>query len=158
MQARAVVDGTFGAAIQAGLWPNPTITYMGMSLGQAGTAGMFNGGLVTQPIITAGKRRLDRARFLEQTKAGQWEAMAVEYRVLNDVRFHYFHALALQAIVEIQEELLQNAEDMVVTVRESYNLGIHNRRDAARGRRRACRRSGSTTSAPRTCTATSGSG
>ena len=25
-------------------------------------------------------------RFLEQTKAGQWEAMAVEYRVLNDIR------------------------------------------------------------------------
>ncbi len=89
-QAHAVVESTFGAAIQAGLWPNPSIAYMGMAIGMAGTPGMFEGAMLNQPIITAGKRRLDRARFLEQTKAGQWEAMAVEYRVLNDVRVHYF--------------------------------------------------------------------
>ncbi len=128
-QARAEVESSFGTAIQAGLWPNPTIAYMGMALGLAGTPGMFQGGMLSQPIITAGKRRLDRARFLEMTRAAQWEAMAVEYRVLNDVRVHYFHTLGLQAIVEIEKELVENMEDEVVTVRESYNLGIHNRRE-----------------------------
>ena len=129
VQARAQVEVTFGAAIQAGLWPNPTISYLGLIIGNAGTAGSFQGAVVSQPIITAGKRRLDRARFLETTKAAQWDAMAVEYRVLNDVRIHDFRTLGLQALVEVQKELLQNAEDMVVTVREGYNLGVHDRRE-----------------------------
>ena len=55
--------------------------------------------------------------------------MAVEYQVLNDVRIHFFHTLGTQAVVQIQKELLQNAEDMVVTIREGYNLGIYNRRE-----------------------------
>ncbi len=129
VQARAQVETGFGMAIQGGLWPNPTVTYIGMNIGAVGLQGNFQGGLVSQPIITAGKRRLDRARFLETTKAAQWEAMAVEYRVLNDVRIHYFRTFGQQAIVEIRKELLENAEEMVVTARESYNLGVHNRRE-----------------------------
>ncbi len=127
VQARAQVETGFGTAIQAGLWPNPTLHYLAF-IGQAGTAGLHEG-FFSQPLITAGKRRLNRARFLESTKAEEWNAMAVEYQVLNDVRIHYFHTLGVQAIVEIQKEILQNFEDEVVTVRESYNLGIHNRRD-----------------------------
>ncbi len=129
VQARAQVETAFGKAIQAGLWPNPVVSYFGMAIGMAGTPGMFQGGFGSQKLITAGKRRLDRARMLELTKAAQWEAMAVEYRVLNNVRMLYFHTLGLQAVVQIEQELLQNFEDMVVTTREGYNLGIFNRRE-----------------------------
>ena len=84
VQARAQVETAFGMAIQAGLWPNPTLVYFAL-IGQGGTAGLHEV-FFSQPIITAGKRRINRARFLETTKAEQWNAMAVEYRVLNDVR------------------------------------------------------------------------
>ena len=129
VEARAEVETTFGKAIQAGLWPNPVVSYFGMSIGLAGVAGMFNGGYASQKLITAGKRRIDRARMLELTKASQWEAMAVEYRVLNNVRMLYFHTLGLQAVVQIQKQLVQNFEDTLVSVREGYNLGIYNRRE-----------------------------
>ncbi|MGN6547757.1 MAG: TolC family protein, partial [Aureliella sp.] len=53
----------------------------------------------------------------------EWIAMEQQYQVLNDVRIHYFHALGMQAIVRLQKELLKNAEDNLLTIREMYNVG-----------------------------------
>ncbi len=122
-QARAQVEVEFGMAIQAGLWPNPTLSYVQSGITPTvGTPSM----VVTQTIPTAGRKRIDRARWLEATKASQWDAVAVEYRVLNDVRRYYFHTLALQAMVEVQKDLVKNSEDMLVSAREGYNLGFNN--------------------------------
>jgi outer membrane protein TolC len=137
IQARAQVEGALGNAIQAGLWPNPSLIYKGLLIGDplanhqpfTVTAGIFEGGGVNQTIITAGKRRLDRAKMLEMTKASQWKAVAQEWEILNRLRMGFWVLLALQAEAQIQKELVQNAEDFVVTIREGYNLGTANRAD-----------------------------
>lgn len=123
LQARAQVQGTVGKAIQAGLWPNPTLIYSAEQIGLKGTAGEFQGGLVRQRIVTAHKLDLSREKFLARTRTAEWVALAQQYRVLNDVRIHYFRARGRQEIVEVQKQLLKNAEDHVVTFREMYNVG-----------------------------------
>jgi len=128
-EARAVVEGTFGQAVQAGLWPNPRVFYLGDQIfqkrmgGPPNTPGEFQGMAVQQEFVTAHKRKLSRAKFLEQTAAAEWQAVTQEYQVLNDVRIHYFRTLEQQELVRIQYELLKNMEDRLVTLREMYNLG-----------------------------------
>ena len=123
LQARAQVQGSLGKAIQAGLWPNPTLIYQAEQISLNDTPGEFHGGLVRQRIVTAHKLDLSREKFMARTRTAEWVALAQQYRVLNDVRIHYFRARGRQEVVEVQRELLKNAEDNVVTFREMYNVG-----------------------------------
>ena len=132
VQAKAQVDGAFGKAIQAGLWPNPIFMYRGEQVGvdsedKVDTPGEWQGAMIQQRFVTADKLDLSRSKYLQRVKTAEWLAMAQEYRVLNDLRLHFFRTLGRQEIVQIQQELLKNAEDQLVTVREGYNLGYHPR-------------------------------
>ncbi|QDU92862.1 TolC family protein [Lignipirellula cremea] len=123
MQAQAQVQGELGKAIQAGLWPNPTLSYVQEQIGVEGTPGEFVGGTVRQRIVTGHKLDLSRQKFLARTRAAEWRALEQQYRVLNDVRVHYFRARGHFELVEIHRELVKNAEDNVLTQRERYNVG-----------------------------------
>ncbi|MBW3598022.1 MAG: TolC family protein [Planctomycetes bacterium] len=122
-QAQAEVQGALGRAIQAGLWPNPTVHYVQEQIDVNDRPGEFMGGIVQQEIVTAHKRDLSRAKYLARTETAEWLALAQQYRVLNDVRIHYFRAAGRQEIVRIRQELLKNAEDRLLTAREMYNVG-----------------------------------
>jgi outer membrane protein, heavy metal efflux system len=123
LQARAQVQGALGEAIQAGLWPNPTAVYIGEQIGVNGTPGEFQGGVIRQEIVTGRKLDLSRAKFRARTQVAEWNALAQQYRVLNDVRIHYFRARGMQDLLHVRNELLKNAEDNLVTVQEMYNQG-----------------------------------
>ncbi len=123
LQAQAQVQGTLGKAIQAGLWPNPTLIYSAEQIGVGGTAGEFHGSLVRQRIVTAHKLDLSREKYVARTRTAQWVALQQQYRVLNDVRMHYFRARGRQELVGVQQDLLKNAEDRLVTFREMHNVG-----------------------------------
>jgi outer membrane protein TolC len=122
-QAQAQIQGELGKAIQAGLVPNPTLSYVGEQWGVGGTAGEWQGAVFSQRIVTARKLQLSRAKFLQLTRTAQWRALEQQYQVLNDIRIHYWRTLGQQQLVEIQNEILKNAEDGVVTARELYNAG-----------------------------------
>ena len=62
VQAQAQIEGERAKALQAGLYPNPRIGYMGEQIGVEGTAGEFQGGFIQQEIVTAGKLRLSREK------------------------------------------------------------------------------------------------
>src|SRR6266568_358377 len=64
-QASANIDVARGWAQQAGLYPNPTVGYVGERIGSAGTAGEMQGLFIDQTIVTAGKLSLDRAKYAE---------------------------------------------------------------------------------------------
>jgi len=123
LQARSQVQGELGKAIQAGLWPNPTLNYIQEQIGVMNTAGEFIGGTVSQRIVTGRKLDLSRQKFLTRTKAAEWAALEQQYRVLNDLRVHYFHTQGQFELVQIHRELLKSAEDSVLTARERFNVG-----------------------------------
>lgn len=95
-QARAQIGATMGAAIQAGLYPNPELAYAAEQIGLKGTAGEFHGAIFRQTIVTAGKRRLSRAKYLQRVKAAEALALTQQYRVCNDIAYESLSTINYQ--------------------------------------------------------------
>jgi len=130
LQARAIVRGEQQKARQAGLWPNPIIGYIGDQFGLDDAAlGEFQGGFIRQKIITGGKLRLSKQKYLARATAAQKEVLAQVLRIINDVRIHYYRTVGARMKVDIQKELLKTAQDNLVTVKELFNVGQANRAD-----------------------------
>ena len=123
VQARAQVDGTLGMALQAGLWPNPTLGYVADKIGSEGTAGEFQGGFAQQEIVTARKRRVSREKYLSRSQAAEFVALQQQFRVVNDIRRQYWRFAGNASLVSIREQLVKNAQDRLITADELFNGG-----------------------------------
>jgi cobalt-zinc-cadmium efflux system outer membrane protein len=128
-QAAAAVDASRGKALQAGLYPNPTIGYAGEQIGIAGTAGELQGGFVQQTIVTAGKLRLSRAKYHQEAYEAELRALGQQYRVLNGVRMRFYELLALHRTIDLNRSILENATESLRTTKEMFNTGQANRAD-----------------------------
>ena len=122
-QARAAVNVAAGRTRQAGLWPNPTVGYMGEEIRGGSFGGGQQGAFIQQNVILGGKLGLDRKIFSEEVKAAEAEADAEEIRVENGVRIAFYRALAEQQMVEVRENLVALAHDAVETTRQLFNVG-----------------------------------
>ncbi|MBI2806707.1 MAG: TolC family protein [Planctomycetes bacterium] len=129
VQAAARVDVSRGKALQAGLYPNPTIGYAGEQIGSQRSAGEFQGGFIQQEIVTAGKLRLSRAKYKQEAYQAEIQAMAQQLRVVNGIRIAYYEILAVQSSIENHRTLLKNADNAIKTTEELVNLGQANQPD-----------------------------
>jgi len=122
-QAAAAVRGARGRHQQAGLYPNPTIGYLGEQIRGGIQGGGEQGFFVGQNVVLGGK--LGLARQVASLEEEQAEAKAEEQRlrVLTSVRVHYYRALAGQEMVELRRKLSQVAGDAVTTTRQLANVG-----------------------------------
>jgi cobalt-zinc-cadmium efflux system outer membrane protein len=125
-QAALQVEASHGKALQAGLYPNPTIGYEADLIGTQGTAGDFQGGFVQQTIVTAGKLRLSRAKYKQEAFEAELLAQGQQLRVLNGVRTGFFELLAAQRMIQTRREMLKNAEESLLTHKEMFNIGLAN--------------------------------
>jgi outer membrane protein, heavy metal efflux system len=132
-QAAARVEAARGRAVQAGLYPNPTVGYEGDEIGNRGRAGQ-QGGFIDQLIVTGGKLRLNQAKFAQEVTQTEWQALAQQYRVLNGVRMRFYELLARQRLLEVRADLLKVAEDAVSTTQELINVGQANKADFLQAR------------------------
>jgi cobalt-zinc-cadmium efflux system outer membrane protein len=128
-QAAARIEMSRGKALQAGLYPNPTIGYSAEQIGAQGTAGEFQGGFIQQEIVTAGKLRLSRAKYQQEAYEAEVQATAQQLRVANGIHMAFYDVLAAQRLIEVHRELVQNAEEAVKTTRELVNVGQANEPD-----------------------------
>jgi cobalt-zinc-cadmium efflux system outer membrane protein len=128
-QAAAAVEMANGKAKQAGLYPNPTVGYIGDQINIQGTAGELQGGYLQQTIITAHKLKLSRAKYQQSAVEAEWIALAQQYKVLNGVRQRFFQVLASQQLIDLSQQLHANAEEFQKTTREMANTGQANRAD-----------------------------
>ncbi|QGJ68696.1 Cation efflux system protein CzcC [Planctomycetales bacterium 10988] len=131
-QARYQISGTLAQALQAGLYPNPRLSYVAENIGSEGTAGEFQGLEVTQRFVTAHKLDLSRRKYLKRAKVAEHLAMMQQFKVCNDVRIHFAKALAAQQTLAYRQEILKTAEDNYLTTRELFNLGQANEVDVHR--------------------------
>jgi cobalt-zinc-cadmium efflux system outer membrane protein len=109
-QAGVAIDAARGRAVQAGLYPNPTVSTIFDELGdRTGPGGVNTLPLVSQEIVTAGKLRLNRAvagREVDQAFLG---LVRQRFVLLTVVRQGYFDVLAAQRRVEVLTELVKLA-------------------------------------------------
>ena len=135
VQAGANVEDARGRAVQSGLYPNPTVGYNGEQIGTGrGSLGEQQGAFIDQTIVTAGKLRLNRAKFGQEVSQMEWEAVAQQYRVVNGVRSRYYQLLAMRQLIAVREEFVRIADDIVVTLEELVNVGQANKSDLLQGR------------------------
>jgi cobalt-zinc-cadmium efflux system outer membrane protein len=134
VQAAAGIQAARGRALQAGLYPNPTVGYTAERIGAAGTAGEMQGLFIDQTIVTAGKLRLSRASQEQEITEMEGHAAAQQYLVVNGVRVRFYHLLALQRLLDVRAELLKVAEDAVRTTEELVNIGAANKPDLLQAR------------------------
>ena len=125
-QAFQLIRGEEGKALQAGLWPNPTIAYAGEQIGLDGTAGEFQGGFLRQRIVTGGKLRLSRDKYEARADVARHNLTSQEFRVLNNVNSAYYELLAAEARLELHEDLYNLAKDRYKTIFELANIGKKN--------------------------------
>jgi cobalt-zinc-cadmium efflux system outer membrane protein len=118
-QAEAVVRQNQGHWLQVGLYPNPTLGYMGSEVGNNGRGGQ-EGGFVAQTIVTAHKLDINRAAASHAVTRALWLAVAQRLRVLNDVRIRFYNALAAQRQQELAEELQSIASEGVRASEQLY--------------------------------------
>jgi cobalt-zinc-cadmium efflux system outer membrane protein len=119
-QSIAEVDKARGKAIQAGLYPNPTVGYEGDTLGTARTWG-YNGVYVEQEFVTAGKLSYARSSAMMEMQAASCRLKKARITLANNVRRGYFNVLIAQeqlrlnqAISKLSDEVYKAQIDLVV--------------------------------------------
>jgi outer membrane protein, heavy metal efflux system len=122
-QANAIVRRSAGQARQAGLFPNPTVGYVGEEIRGGSYGGGEQGAFVQQTIPLGGKLGLRRQVFEEQRREDEISVNVQRYRVLSDVRQSFYAALAAQETVKLEAALLSVASDAVQTAHQLANVG-----------------------------------
>lgn len=113
-RAGFVVAAARGRAIQAGLYPNPTVGVTFDELGdRTGPSGVNTLPLVTQELVTGGKLRLSREAGLRLVDQETWRLMSQRYSLLGDVRGRYYEALVLQSQISVLHKMVALAERSV---------------------------------------------
>jgi outer membrane protein, heavy metal efflux system len=122
-QAKAGVRAAAGRTRQSGLWPNPTIGYMGDEIRGGSFGGGEQGIFVQQNVILGSKLGLDRKVHAAEGNQSVAEADEQRLRVENGVCIAFYQSLAAQQMVEMRAKLSALAKDAVETTRQLFNVG-----------------------------------
>jgi cobalt-zinc-cadmium efflux system outer membrane protein len=122
-QAKAGVRAAAARTRQAGMWPNPTIGYVGEEIRGGSFGGGQQGVFVQQDVILGGKLSLDRKVFAAEGNQAAAEADEQRLRVENGVRIAFYQSLAAQEMVAMRSRLSVLAQDAVDTTQQLFNVG-----------------------------------
>lgn len=124
-QSALAIDAARGRAIQAGLYPNPTVSVTFDELGdRTGPQGVNTLPLVTQEIVTGGKLKWSRASAGREVDQANFNLEAQRYALLASVRSAYFDVVSLQRRIDILHELVQTAQSSVAQTEKLREAGL----------------------------------
>ena len=111
-----------GRAVQAGLYPNPTLSVTGDELGdRTGPGGIWTAPYFSQEIVTGNKLGLSKAAALKEVDQATLTVVSERYRIFTDVRQNFFEVVTLQRRAEILGELIGLAEKSVENANKLMN-------------------------------------
>ena len=122
-QASALVRRSAALARQAGLYPNPSVGYIGEEIRGGSFGGGQHGAYIQQNILLGGKRGLRRGVFEEQRREDEIGVTEQRYRMLSDVDQEFYSALTAQETASLRRSLMKIAQDAVETVHQLANVG-----------------------------------
>lgn len=112
-QVSWAVDTARGRAVQAGLYPNPTVNVTGNEIsdrtGPGGIWTVYTG----QEIVRGNKLGLSQAAALKEVDQATLNLVAERYQVFTEVRQAFFEVVTLQRRAEILSELIKLADKSV---------------------------------------------
>ncbi len=118
-QASARVQAARSDYVQVGLYPNPTVGYQGVEIGNEGRAGQ-QGVYLGQEFVLGKKRQLSRNAAAQAVRQAEQEFEAQRMRVVNDVRTGFYDTLVAQRRMEIVGQLTGIAEQGLTTTQKLF--------------------------------------
>ncbi len=113
-QVTWAVETARGRAIQAGLYPNPTVSVTGDELGDVqGPGGIWTAPFIQQEIVTGNKLGLSKAAALKEVDQSSLRVITERYVLFTNVRQNYWELLTLQKRAEVLVQLISLAEKSV---------------------------------------------
>jgi cobalt-zinc-cadmium efflux system outer membrane protein len=109
-QARAAVEAARGAAVQAGLYPNPTVGVNGSGPGPGG--GPNYGPWVSQTIITMGKQKLAQAMATKDLELAELAYRRAATDLMAKIRGDYFAVLVAQESIRANRALARLTDEV----------------------------------------------
>src|SRR5262249_56284878 len=108
---------------QAGLYPNPSVAYIGDEIRGGSVGGGKQGFFVEQTVVTAGKLGAARAVFGKDEALAEIETAEQRTRVETAVRLAFLRVLAAQELLDTRRDLVPIAQDDRDTQRRLGNTG-----------------------------------
>ena len=109
-QAASDIQAARGAAIQAGVYPNPTLGYQSSSVGPSG--GPNFGIFVGQTIKTMGKLKLAQAAALMDLQNAELAYRRAETDLMASVRTSYYAVLVAQSSIRANRGLVELTDEV----------------------------------------------
>jgi cobalt-zinc-cadmium efflux system outer membrane protein len=125
-QAEAEIRAAGGRQMQAGLWPNPTVGYIGEQIRGGSYGGGEQGFFVEQNVLLGGKLGLSRKIYGQEIRQAEQEKEEQIRRVQTNVRVSYYRALAAQDQLNLRRELAHIAGQSAAYTRQLFNIGQKN--------------------------------
>ncbi|MBQ3348832.1 MAG: TolC family protein [Thermoguttaceae bacterium] len=100
------IQGLQGKRLQAGLGPNPVLSYTGVEIGNNGAAG-FQGGTISQEIVTADKLRKDQRVVDQEILAAQYDYSVMRLMVIKEVRQAAYEVMLARRTVDYNEKICE---------------------------------------------------
>jgi len=122
-QAEAEIRAAKARAEQAGLYPNPSVGYMGDEIRGGSVDGGKQGFFLQQTVVTGGKLGKTRSVFAQETHLAELEAQEQKLRVETSVKTAYIRVLAAQELLDTRRELAQIEENYAEAQRQLFNSG-----------------------------------
>lgn len=113
-QASLAIDSARGRALQAGLYPNPSVNFNFDELGdKTGPQGVNTLPLVSQEIVTGGKLRLSQAVAGKEVDQATLFLTQERFELLARIRIAYFDVITTQMKIDILKKLVALASASV---------------------------------------------
>lgn len=122
-QAEVEIRAAKARQLQSGLYPNPTVGYVGDEIRGGLIGGGKQGFFISQPIVTARKLGKSRKILGEEVRLSEVEAEEQKMRVQNAVRIAFYRVLAAQEMLETKRDLARIEQDNAETERRLMNTG-----------------------------------
>jgi cobalt-zinc-cadmium efflux system outer membrane protein len=130
--AQAKADAARGQLVQAGLYPNPSFSWLSEEMGLSSRTGGFQGPNISQDIVTANKLELAQAAASRDVSATEWLLVARRYDLLTRVRLAYFDVLTAQRSVVENQKIIRIAEESLKVAKAFFDAGTGNLADVLR--------------------------
>jgi len=108
-QAASDVEAARGNMIQAGAYPNPHVGYQSDDINTGSTAG-YQGGGISQTIVTGGKLRLAKASAEVDLHNAELALHRARYDLATQVRTNYLGVLVARERIKVNDALTQFAD------------------------------------------------
>jgi len=122
-QAEAEIRASKARQLQAGLYPNPTVGYVGDEIRGGSVNGGKQGFFVQQNIVTGGKLPKSRDVFSHETRIAETEAQEQKLRVESAVKTAFLRVLAAQELLDTKKDLAAIESNYADTQRRHFNTG-----------------------------------